>query len=83
MVLIICNIKIKVKLVEINQLANIGEIQTFSSIYADHEKIVNALLDSNEWILISCSSGTDRDDYPIHGWVLGKYRNKVDDKKLP
>ncbi|WP_265576074.1 hypothetical protein [Proteus sp. CD3] len=38
---------------------------------------MNELLNSNEWVLISCSSGTDRDGYPIHGWVLGKYHSEI------
>lgn len=63
-----------------NSLMNICEVRTFSSLYSEHENIVNELLNSNEWVLISCSSGTDRDGYPIHGWVLGKHHSELMNK---
>jgi len=55
-------------------LPEVKEIEVISSAWAERqgEKKVNELLKSGEWVLISASSGVDRDGYPIHEWVMGK-----------
>jgi hypothetical protein len=62
---------------ELNPLPAVKEIKVISSAWADRggEKKVNELLESGEWVMISTSSGVDRDGYPIHEWVLGKLMN--------
>ncbi|MCS3426025.1 hypothetical protein M2403_004658 [Rahnella sp. BIGb0603] len=59
---------------ERNTLPAVTEIEVISSVWADRqgEKRVNELLKSGEWVMISTSSGVDRDGYPIHEWVMGK-----------
>ncbi len=59
---------------ETSLLHTVKEIEIISSLWAEKagEKKVNKLLASGEWIIISTTSGTDIDGYPIHEWVLGK-----------
>lgn len=55
-------------------LPPLTEIKVISSLWAEGagEKKVNELLSAGGWIMISTSSGVDRDGYPIHEWVMGK-----------
>lgn len=59
---------------QLNTLPPLKEIEVISSVWADNRgpKKVNELLASGEWIILSTASGTDRDGYPIHEWVMGK-----------
>lgn len=57
-----------------NPIHAVKEIEVISSLWAENRgpKKVNELLASGEWIIVSTVSGTDRDGYPIHEWVMGK-----------
>lgn len=60
-----------------NTVPPLQEIKVLTSCWSPTEgnageKEVNRLLKSNDWIMLSTSSGVDRDGYPVHHWVMGK-----------
>lgn len=62
---------------QVNTIPAIQEIKVLSSGWVPGEgrvgeKEVNKLLQSNQWIMLSTSSGVDSDGYPVHQWVMGK-----------
>ncbi|ECF1520415.1 hypothetical protein E1A00_09925 [Salmonella enterica subsp. enterica serovar Tennessee] len=59
---------------EFSQLPPVTEIKVISSLWPEGSgvKKVNELLSSNEWTLLSTSSGIDHDGRPMHEWVMGK-----------